>query len=532
MARKHEIAIAAETGAFEKGVKSGVVEPLEDAEKALKDLGDVSVGRDIDKDLQVAQRATKELKSETKEAADAIEQAFRQSYKKVKDDSDDATKKMKGGFQEAKEEASSSGREAAASFGGGFDDVADFVQETLANALGGFGPIGAAAGIALAAVIGTALSQAEAAQQKLNDAREAAADLASQMYENGGTLPLQERVEELFTILSREAKPNGQLQSMVDQWTDFGTVLEDLKHTAEQTGRPASELLDALTGSDLEGAREILARVNEELDGMSEWTPVWDEQRQSLEGYRTELETAIATSEQAAEINQMVSESGAAAAAARAQAEEEAADRIKAASDSVVEEQLGGYDRMRTAAYEKATADDAAFDVGKWLTYVEESRVAADTYRENLQTMQLTPGEWENLLALPEEARGAIVQSYASSGEEGKSRIREALGDGGAGEAGQEATVSFSESFNPEADVEVTADTSGAEKKLVEVAKKRQAMIDVATSGVVDAYRVLDGLSEERSVTLKVKVDASAWDRYTPATKTGTVRTRLQYTDQ
>ncbi|MDQ1169591.1 ElaB/YqjD/DUF883 family membrane-anchored ribosome-binding protein/type II secretory pathway pseudopilin PulG [Microbacterium proteolyticum] len=511
MARVHEIAVASETGAFEKGIKSGVVKPLEDAEKALKGLGDTNVGKDIDRDLDGAQRATKRLKDETKDAAADIERAFRDSYRKIKNESEETTSKVKSGLSEAKEEAASSGREAAASFGGGFEDAADFVQETLANALSGFGPIGAAAGIALAAVLGTALAQAQAAQEKLNEAREAAADLASEMYENGGELPLQSHVEKLFQTLSQETKANGTLQSMIDQWADFGSVLDDTEASAKAVGQPLAKAIDALAGNDLDATRRMLDAVNGELDRMSDWTPVWDEQYQSLTGYRTELEQVIKTQEQAERIQAAVGDSAIAAAQKqeeaaeqRATAEEEARDRIQAATDSVLQSQLGAYDSMRAAAVDKATADGAAFDTDRWLTYVEETRAAADSYRDNIATMQLSPAEWENLLSLPEGARASIAASYAAAGDDGKARIRAALGDGGAGEAGSEATVSFEDAFNPEADVEVTTkvDTSVSEAK-------------IAT------------LTKERQMTIRVKLDTSEVDNWTPPRKTGTVTTTV-----
>lgn len=53
-------------------------------------LAELVPGRDIDRDLDAAQRATKNLKAETKDAADAIEDAFRRSYKKAKNEADDS----------------------------------------------------------------------------------------------------------------------------------------------------------------------------------------------------------------------------------------------------------------------------------------------------------------------------------------------------------------------------------------------------------------------------------------------------------
>jgi hypothetical protein len=320
----------------------------------------------------------------------------------------------------------------------------------------------------------------------------------------------------------------------MDQWVDFGSTLDSVRSAAKLTGNSMGDMVDALAGGDLDKSERMLDAVNDklkELEGNVSTSWAWDPNLIALREARDEIEKTVTANKLAAEVSAEVSASSSAAAAERAEAEEAAAERIKSASESVTQEQLSGYDRMRAAAFEKATADDQAFDVGKWLAYVEETRVAADSYRENLQTMQLTPSEWENLLGMPEAARTAVVNSYATSGEEGKARIRQALGDGGAGEAGQEASVSFSDSFNPEADVTVTADTSKAKAELTEVAKKREAEIAVKTTGKADARDELNDLARSRDVTLRVRVDDSAWRNWTPPSKTGTVRVRTQYTD-
>ncbi|MGV2482255.1 UNVERIFIED_CONTAM: hypothetical protein IGO34_36260, partial [Salmonella enterica subsp. enterica serovar Weltevreden] len=48
MARAHEISIAADAKDFDRGIRDGVVKPLEKAEQALEDLADAAddAGRD------------------------------------------------------------------------------------------------------------------------------------------------------------------------------------------------------------------------------------------------------------------------------------------------------------------------------------------------------------------------------------------------------------------------------------------------------------------------------------------------------
>lgn len=487
----------------------GVADGLEQMGREAKTAGDKleSSFSTMVQDARKAERAAKDVGDAGRNIGDGVKRG---------------TDRAKEGMAEFKDESNSTAREAAASFDGTGESIVDTFQEVAANAFAGFGPAGAAAGLAIAVAFGAMMQGAADAQEKLQEAREAAAELARTMYDNGGTLPIQDRVDELFDTLSKEAKANGPLQSMIDQWSDFGSVLDDLEGTAKAVNRPVGELIDALSGNDLEQTRAVLEAVNSELDAMSDWTPVWDEQYQSLNGYKTELEAMITSQETAARLNEAVASSGAAAAATRAQAEEEAAERIKGANEAVVESALGAYDTMRTAAYEKATADDQAFDVGKWLTYVEETRVQADTYKANLQVMKLSPGEWENLLALPEEARTSIVASYASSGEEGKQRIRAALGDGGAGEAGSEAAVSFDSAFNPKAEVDAKVDTSAAESKIKELTKERDMTIRVR----VDKSEWDDWNPARKTGGITASVDKRAWNDWTPATKTAYVKTQ------
>lgn len=478
-------------------------ESIQDLEGALEDAADET--KKLERaDLNSLER---EVESTTKEASQ-LEKKFREvrdEADKTGDQGKKSISKLGEGFKEAKNEAGQSGREAAASFSDPMTDAADFVQETLANAFTGLGPVAGAAGIALAAALGAALSSAEAAQEKLQAARERASELASVLYENKGTIPLADRVEELFELLAEESGPNNGLLNLIDTWVDFGSTLDAVKKSAKLTGNEVGDLLDAMTGSDLDMAERMLESVNEqikELESNASTAWAWDENLRGLRETRTEIEKNIEAQKLAAEAYEQ-------AGGAQAKAAEEAAERIKAANESVRDEQLGAYDDMRNAAYEKATADDAAFDVGKWLTYVEETRAAAETYNTNLQSMKLTPSEWENLLALPDDAKAAIVQSYATSGEEGKERIRAALSDGGA-VSGAEATVGFDENFNPsdaDVDINVDAKTGDAREAIQNVAnKKYEASIKVKTTGKGEVKRDLDDLAKKRTTDIQAKV--------------------------
>lgn len=355
---------------------------------------------DIAADTRAAVRSVDNLGTALDRVADDLEdvdragqdtersliRAFRRIAREADDSADKIERDFTGAFDEVKQEAGSSGREAAASFGGGFEDVADFVQETLANALGGFGPAGAAAGIALAAVLGSVLSSATLTQERIQEARERAADLASTMYENAGKLPLQDRVEDLLEVLTQERRPTGLVQGLIDQWVDFGDRLSSVRRTAEQTRRPVDDLVRALTGSDLAASRETLRRVNEELERLRVGASLtYAPELEPLEDYARQLETVIQQTEFAAAANAAVS-----SALNYRQKIDEIAEAWQTAAGSAGD-------------YITETEDGPEFDVDDYLRSAEREIDAANKIKGKL-------------VGLPDDIRREATNVYKSQG--------------------------------------------------------------------------------------------------------------------
>lgn len=161
------VRIDSETKAFRQGVESGIIAPLEDAEKALDDLGKSNGPADLERDLKRAQNETEQLADETKKTARQIEDSYRTAGRDIK-------KGVGDGLKDAKDEARQSGREAAASFSGEWDDVGDFVQETVAN---GLGPAGIAGGALIGAVVATATQSVDAWNDKIQGIQDATAEM-------------------------------------------------------------------------------------------------------------------------------------------------------------------------------------------------------------------------------------------------------------------------------------------------------------------------------------------------------------------
>lgn len=179
-----EIPIASETGAFEKGIKSGIIEPLEDAEKALKDLGESRGPEQLERDMRDAQKQTEKLKDETERAADAIEKDFKRAYREAKESGTDSMGRIQSATQEVTQEVGSNLGEAVSSIRGDTSDLGQVGQDTLgglAATVSGMGPAGLAGAFALAAGavgLGALTAGQEEAREKQEKLNEAAAKFA------------------------------------------------------------------------------------------------------------------------------------------------------------------------------------------------------------------------------------------------------------------------------------------------------------------------------------------------------------------
>lgn len=227
-----------------------------DVEKSLDEVADSldDLARDT---KQNADQAADALEREFSDAFDKVKKETRDTGRRMGDDLKDGTRKAGEGFDDLKDEANESAREAAASFTGEFDDLADYLQEVLAQALSGFGPMGAAAGIAAAAGIGILVGHLQDSAEKAEEAKQRVLDLADALSEVKGD-PAALRWADIL---------KDKLNEIVDtkEWYEFWqdkpkTQLEEWSKSAEKFGLSMQDVIRAQTGDS-----ESLARINETL---------------------------------------------------------------------------------------------------------------------------------------------------------------------------------------------------------------------------------------------------------------------------
>ncbi|MFE5408763.1 hypothetical protein [Microbacterium sp. NPDC056569] len=177
-----------------------------------------------------------------------LEKTFRELAKAGEKAGSDVKKGVGDGLRDVSDEAKQSGREAAASFSGEWTDVGDFVQETVANGLSGFGPIGTAAGIAAAAGLGvvlTALGDQAAATDEL---KQKFIDLYKSAAEEGRTFLTEAEIQSLA----------------IDLYFD-PSKREAARKDAEKLGVDLQTAIRAQAG-DQDALAAIIAKGNEEID--------------------------------------------------------------------------------------------------------------------------------------------------------------------------------------------------------------------------------------------------------------------------
>lgn len=513
MAAGIDIGIGANTNDFERGIKQGVVKPLEGIEDVLKDVqkaGD-RAGEDLEKSMKDAAEATEKNEKANKELADTVKKVGR-AGKDSGDDFKQGTDKAKGGLDEVGREAESTAKESAASFDGSAESIADAFQEVAANAFAGFGPAGLIAGAAIAVVMGTAMAAAQGQADAINEAKEKVNDLTQSIIAAGGDI----KQVDLAGIMQDWALEIRDNREWWELWQDDAVNnMDHVQDKAKELGIDTAKMFRAMSGQDADAAAEVLEILEGKYDdlikkrndaGDETMYVMYDREATAVRGLSDEVERNNGITEKAKEQAKIL-----------AQATREQAEATKRATEAAeLQTDIMGtvseaYDSTRdaavNAAYGMEEAEEKAFDISRWMDYVAEHKAQVEQYNANLEGMRLSDDEWANFLELPENVRMSIAESYGAAGEDGKTRIRETLSDGGA-EAGKGATTGFDENFNPEADLEIvaTANTSKAQDQIADVAEgDYNAKVKVTTFNKAAAVGEVKKVAHDDYVA-KVKV--------------------------
>ena len=460
MAKDISIGIGSETRGFQKGIKDGIIEPLEGAVDSIEELGKSGddTGEQLTDAMKDAQKKTELLGDEYTELRKKIDQVGKQgsdSWKKVKDGSKDA----EAGMEDFKSEANQTAKETAASFDGSAESIVDMFQETAANALSGFGPAGAVAGLALAAGIGFATQAFQQSQEDAEKLRERVAALTEEFINTDG--------------VSLEYV-TGQLLELATATEDGDKKLKDLKKTADKAGVPFDIMAEAVAGN-----QEAIDAL---LPGLKAQKKAQDDIVAAQDSWNT---TASAASSKSSEYNAAIKELEASQAALTGATDaatlaEEAGYEIYRTKADLVDQLNSAYDDAVGAVGDFIDKESGVLDVEAYLASIEARQEALRKYQERVANAGLTPEQLSALNDMGTDAAAQFMQGYESASPDQQRRMKGVLDEAAKTSSGSAADIiKKTLPTSVETTAKVKVDAGNAEEDIAKITKNRTVKVTV-----------------------------------------------------
>lgn len=420
MSKPISIGVASDTREFTRNIKSGVIDPLEDAGKSLDDVQ--RAGDKAGEELEGAfEKAQKEVSNFKKEQADAA----RDTAKKWKTASDSVGDDMKHGMAEAsegsetlKENVGANAKEMAASFDGSVDGMVGGLQGLIAEMTEGFGPAGLIAGVAAAAGIGIAVAQGQKLADALNAAKERAGELALEIIAVDGDLS-QVDIGGKMREWGVEIADNREWWEL---WQESAVSNIDKARTAaDKYGLSMEDLFRGLSGLDADATASSLDDINRAIEenlelqadnGDANLFANWelDQRLQELYGLQSQLETT----------QDVI---GDAANASRDLAAATADETRSAQEATAAQEQRAGIVGAVNTAYDAAAgkvtdfinSESGLFDVQAYVDSMNARSQALSDYQTDILSSGLTPEAIAFLNEQGVESASQMLAGYKSA---------------------------------------------------------------------------------------------------------------------
>lgn len=539
MAGGFSVSIGSDTRLFEQGVKTGVIEPVEDAQDALKDLANAGTGK-LDSSLRDSGRELDKLGRAGKDAADDVEDGARDAgraldklgnagkdagndlerglkdaqsetskttadYKEMAEKIRAETAKIKasskedfhgagGATGEFKEEALSNFSEVTSSFQGDMSSITDLAQGTFGGLASMGGPASLAfGGIAVAVgLIGQALTTAG---EESDEFKEKIADLAQ---------------TKLGELLGQYEDSGDDLARGLRKWaTDadsFNGSIQDLRKNTKQAKLPFGELADAIATQSVPKMKEMRREVEAQIksldrqagaqraagDGSSALANQLGEQGDAARAVKKQLDDNLKVNDEYEKSLRSVAK-----AQGMTVGEYKASLEATAAYDESVKSLADTMTNVLGAAAESTSEaiDNAASNPQKYIDGLNARIKAAQQYQKNVQAIgEQLPDDIMNFVRDQGEGFSQEIATYLSATPEQKAQI----------EAGWKIAA------------QVDGDTSDLDKKTAAKGKEKKPG---PTSQVKGDTKDLDkkvaekGRETKPGPTSKLQVDDAAVDR-------------------
>jgi predicted nucleic acid-binding Zn-ribbon protein len=299
MARGHEIKIAADTRDFERGIRDGIIDPIDEAEDTLEQLGKADAGESLERDFKKAQKATERLD----DSLGDVRRELKKVGSEAKDTGADGAKGMRR-LSDAGEEATGELRqnlgETFSSFRGDLEDLPQIAQDVFGGLAGSVDSlVGSLALAGGAAGIGLLIAGFQAIQEQEEKRKERISEWATAyiggLSTMGDALADFASVEEIYTDTDRyaEAKKNAEdwgvsVSTAVNAMAGDASALAVVNDTLSASEDRVADAVDNLNGGKLSGLSHEMRILREQAS----------EGRESFNNLTSEMDAGRAIADQ------------------------------------------------------------------------------------------------------------------------------------------------------------------------------------------------------------------------------------------
>ena len=454
------ISIAADTKDAAKGIRDGIIEPLEDARDVIAELATDSKKLDtLEDNMTDAARETEQVRDELDKLNKSIRETGR-AGSGIGKDFKDGTRDAKEGVGELRDEANSTAKEAAASFDGSAESIVDAFQEVAANAFAGFGPAGIVAGLAVAAGIGIATSEFQKNEEAAKQAKERIREYGLAVIESGaevaGLEQFQENLKAIVTESDDATKNLKQIDAFANRFKQYGVDADNLAMAFAGNSDAIEEIVTQL--EDAAEAERNLA----DLATNQGTRDLYLTRAKDATTYIDELRKVQEETQRAQEIEQNWLATGGEETLAKAEA-------IKSINDA--------YDDAAGSVLEFVNQETGALNIEAFIASIQARKDALNQYQVDLATMGLTTEQKRALDAMGIDAAMAYLDGIKKGTPEQAQYLKDSLTEAAkdsSGTAKTEIETAFAKPTKHDVDVEAkTADATRAINRWIESLPKQ-----------------------------------------------------------
>lgn len=405
-----DVNIGADTRDFERSVKSGMQDPVEDAQKALDDYATAGgdAGQTLTDTFRTQQQQTTTLARDIDELNRSIRDGSSTTKRHQVADIDEFRHTATAGFDEAKDSARQNAIETAASFDGSFNSIAGGLQGLFSEFAVGFGPAGIIAGLVLASGIGVLTQQIDGTTEAAETQKQAVADLATQWIEYGKTGAAS--ADDVRTAIEAMATSDGSdvVLTLQKAWelsksagADYQTVVESIASSNPQQLAKAQEAVEKLRKAHDDAASSA------RNDGSGTYSAAI-KGAQGANQLADALDKAEKQAKDAARAQQLAARAG----VSDLQLKQDLLGQLETAYDGV-------------AGSSQDFIKAGKFDASGYVKNVDKMRDALIKYRDTLAKSDLSPAAKKFLEGQGADQAAAMLRGYQSASDTTKARLNE-----------------------------------------------------------------------------------------------------------